>query len=138
MRTQLRLQEKCCANLLDVSWCYLTTLSIADILEFGWRMNERKKKTGGIILTGETDVPRQHPVRSSILCTKTPTLTDLWLNPRLSVQRFKDVVQIWIFMYSKWQKINCYTLTGKDAQKFLPKLCLQLCENVFFFVATLM
>jgi len=28
-----------CASLLDVSLCYLTALSIAYILEFGWRMN---------------------------------------------------------------------------------------------------
>jgi len=28
-----------CASLLDVSLSYLTALSIAYILEFGWRMN---------------------------------------------------------------------------------------------------
>jgi hypothetical protein len=32
---QRRLQEKCCASQLDVSVCFLTTLSIADISELG-------------------------------------------------------------------------------------------------------
>lgn len=137
--TQLRLQEKCCASLLDVPLCYLTTLSIADILEFGWRMIERKKKAGGIILTGETEVPGQHPVQAPHYAPKLRHWQACdWTH--VSVFRdFKDVIQIWIFMYSKRQKINCYTLTGNYARKFLPKLCHQLCENVFVLsVATLL
>jgi hypothetical protein len=35
VRIQHRLQEKSCSRLLDVSVCYLTTLSVADILESG-------------------------------------------------------------------------------------------------------
>jgi len=35
VRTELRFQEKYCSSLLEVSVCYLTTLSIADISECG-------------------------------------------------------------------------------------------------------
>jgi len=33
-------------------------------------MNERKKKTGGIMLTGETEVPGQQPVQAPLYATK--------------------------------------------------------------------
>jgi hypothetical protein len=46
-------------------------------------------------------------------------------------RNFKDLIQIWIFIYSKWQKINRYTLTGNGTRKFMLKFCHQLCENIF-------
>jgi hypothetical protein len=77
---------------------------------------------------------RTTPCKSSTLCTKTPTLTDLWLNPRLSIFRyFKYLIQIWIFVHSKWQKINWYTLTGNGAWKFLLKWCHNFFVKMFLF-----
>jgi hypothetical protein len=130
VRTELRFQEKYCSNLLEVSVCYLTTLSIADILEFGWRMNERKKKTGGIILTGGTEVLALHPIQVLLYAQRLRHWqTCDWTHISL-FRDFKYLIHIWIFMYSKWQKINCYTLTGNGAGKFMLKLYNHFRENI--------
>jgi hypothetical protein len=86
VRTELRLQEKCCSSLLDVSVCNLMTLSIADILEYGWRMNKKKKKENRWdYIDRRNRSSCTIPCTISTLCTKTQTLTDLWLNSHVTV-----------------------------------------------------
>jgi hypothetical protein len=67
-------------------------------------MNERKKKPGEIILTGEMEAPGQQIVQVPHYATEPRHWQTCDWNHVSMLGDFKDLIKIWIFIYSKWQK----------------------------------